>query len=322
MSHRDRREHVALGVSLALCFVLVLIALSGIRGTTSVASVEVAEAQGVSDDTTETTSSIPSANGPVEIPVVEPTTVARPPSCVLSGVPLGFGTFGEDAFCLQNALISAGFLAGTASGVFDEATIAAVAAYQTENAQRVDGVVGRITGTSLGIWPPDPFTVQRTPVPAPGATDVWGMPLSTVATSGPDAPPLPPDSGSGYRLVYHRAAQRVWAVDDDDTVIRSWLVSGSRADNEIPGTHRVYSRSATSVSLDGESSFSYMVRWLRTADDAIGFHSLPRRTVDDSLYQSDDELGIRLSSGCQRQADLDAEFTWRFAGIGTVVVVI
>ena len=104
--------------------------------------------------------------------------------------------------------------------------------------------------------------------------------------------------------------------------MRSWLVSGSRADNELPGTHRVYSRSRQSVSRDGESYFSYMVRWLRTDNDAIGFHSMPRRTADDSLYQTENELGIKLSSGCQRQADLDAEFTWQFAQLGTLVVVL
>ncbi|MCI0634451.1 MAG: L,D-transpeptidase [Actinobacteria bacterium] len=43
---------------------------------------------------------------------------------------------------------------------------------------------------------------------------------------------------------------------------------------------------------------------------------------DNSRYQSEAELGTRLSAGCQRQADLDAEFTWDFAQAGTKVVII
>ncbi len=242
--------------------------------------------------------------------------------CKVSGVPLGYGSFGDDVFCLQFVLAKIELFASEQNGLFDDATVAAVSSFQSLQNLFVDGVVGRKTGMKLGIWPLDPFTVERTPVPPPGAVDLWGLPLSSVAVSGPDAPPLPANSGSGYRLVYDRAAQRVWAVDENETVIRSWLVSGSRESNEIPGVHKVYSRSKTSVSRDGESSFSYMVRWLRTRNDAIGFHSLPQRTLDDSLYQTEEELGIRLSSGCQRQAELDAQFTWQFAEVGTTVVVL
>ena len=43
---------------------------------------------------------------------------------------------------------------------------------------------------------------------------------------------------------------------------------------------------------------------------------------DGSRYQTDAELGTRLSGGCQRQADLDADFVWDFAQIGTTVVVL
>jgi hypothetical protein len=32
-------------------------------------------------------------------------------------------------------------------------------------------------------------------------------------------------------------------------------------------------------------------------------------------------LGTRLSGGCTRQADLDADFMWDFAQIGTTVIV-
>lgn len=340
MGGEDRRENIVLGASLALCAVLLLVALAGIQGPSSlgmgrpdrVRALDASESPDAplptaADSRNRLTSPAVPADSRPEVAAVASVDASTSGSsnserCTLSGVPLGYGSFGDDIFCLQRTLKSIGIFDPEPNGLYDDATFSSVLELQSLHDLLVDGIVGRKTGTVLGIWPLEPFTVERTPVPPPGAVDLWGMPLSSVATSGPDAPALPANSGSGYRLVYDRAAQRVWAVDENEVVIRSWLVSGSREGNEVPGTHKVYSRSKTSVSRDGESYFSYMVRWLKTRDDAIGFHSLPRRTFDDSSYQTEDELGIRLSSGCQRQADLDAEFTWRFAAVGTTVVVL
>jgi hypothetical protein len=149
-----------------------------------------------------------------------------------------------------------------------------------------------------------------------------GYPLSSVATSGPDAPPLPPNSGSGKRLVYDRAGQRVWAIDKKERVIRSWLVSGSKYSNELPGTHEVYSKSDVSTAWNGKAWLPKMVRWLKTDIGAIGFHAIPLHVEDNSPYMTESELGTRLSGGCQRQANADAAFVWDFADIGTTVVVI
>ena len=108
----------------------------------------------------------------------------------------------------------------------------------------VDGIVGGRTATTLGIWPGDESFVVHTPPPAAGATDSWGATLSSVATTGDDAPPMPADSGqgTGKRVVYDRAGQRVWAVDDQERVVRSYLVTGSQYNNELPGRHEVYSK--------------------------------------------------------------------------------
>lgn len=235
---------------------------------------------------------------------------------------LGGGDTGAEVICLQEALIASGYLSGTPSGRYDNATAAAVTRLQEERELFVDGLAGRETALSLGIWPEEPTNVIRTPPPAPGAVDLLGFPLSSVATSGPDAPPLPPNSGSGRRLVFERLGQRVWAVDENETVIRSWLVSGSKYNNETPGTHEVYSRSEVSTAWNGKAYLYKMVRWLKTDIGAIGFHALPVRVSDNSVYQTEEELGMRLSGGCQRQANLDADFTWEFAQIGTPVVVI
>ena len=242
--------------------------------------------------------------------------------CVIGATSLRAGDTGDDVTCLQRALGAFGYFTAQPTGVFDDATAQAVTTAQSDRGLFVDGVVGRETALSLEIWPDESMSVIRTPAPPNGAVDALGYPLSTVASSGAEAPPLPPDSGSGRRLVYERAGQRVWAVADDETIIRSWLISGSKYDNETPGTHEVYSRSEMSTAWNGKAWLPMMVRWLKTDIGAIGFHALPLHVEDDSPYQTEAELGTRLSGGCQRQANLDAQFTWDFAQIGTKVVVI
>lgn len=242
--------------------------------------------------------------------------------CTITERSLGGGSTGSNVVCLQEALREAGFYDGAISGIYDNSTAAAVEKLQVDRDLFVDGKVGRETALSLGIWPDEQSLVVRTPPPPPGAVDLMGFPLSSVATSGPDAPPLPENSGSGRRVVYSRAGQRVWAVDENDRVIRSWLVSGSKYNNELPGTHQVYSRSDVSTAWNGKAFLPKMIRWLKTDIGHIGFHAIPLHREDKSPYQTEAELGTRLSGGCQRQANADADFMWEFAQVGTVVVVV
>jgi Putative peptidoglycan binding domain/L,D-transpeptidase catalytic domain len=250
----------------------------------------------------------------------EPTAAAG--GCTLDKRELRLNDSGAAVTCLQQALIAAGYLSGSASGIYDNATFSAVNKLQKEKDLFVDGLVGRETALALGVWPDEASLVVHTPPPADGAVDLLGYPLSYVATSGPDAPPLPANSGSGKRVVYDRSGQRVWAVDKNDRVIRSWLVSGSKYNNEVPGTHKVYSRSDVSTAWNGKAYLPKMIRWLKTDIGAIGFHGIPRHVNDGSRYMKDSELGTRLSGGCQRQADADATFMWDFAQVGTEVVVL
>jgi Putative peptidoglycan binding domain/L,D-transpeptidase catalytic domain len=241
--------------------------------------------------------------------------------CKIDKRELRIGDSGTAVTCMQQALIDIGYLSGSANGTFDNATFTAVNKLQKDKDMFVDGVVGRETAISLNIWPDEASLVIHTPPPAPGAVDLLGYPLSYVATSGPDAPPLPANSGNGKRVVYDRAGQRVWAVDKNNRVIRSWLVSGSKYNNEVPGTHEVYSRSEVSTAWNGKALLPHMIRYTKTKIGNIGFHGIPRHVSDGSKYEKDTELGTRLSGGCTRQADLDADFMWDFAQIGTTVVV-
>jgi hypothetical protein len=241
--------------------------------------------------------------------------------CTIGALALRLGADGDGVACLQNALANNGNFSGTANGEFEQSTFDAVMKYQLAEDFFVDGVVGRETALGLSIWPDEESLVTRTPRPSPGATDLWGVELSPVGSAGEAAPPLPENSGSGYRVVYDRASQRTWAVDDEDRIVRSWLVSGSTYGNEVPGNHEVYSRSELSTAWNGKAYLPNMIRWLKTERGAIGFHGIPTKVSTGEVYQTSDELGTRLSGGCQRQHNLDAAFLWGFAPVGTPVIV-
>lgn len=242
--------------------------------------------------------------------------------CRIEADSLAWGDRGTDVSCLQQALIREGYLTGSITGDYDSATAAAVKQLQETEGLFVDGVTGRETALFLNVWRDEYANVVRTPPPAPGTYDALGYELSPVASMGDDAPPLPENSGSGRRVVYSREQQRVWAVSEDGEIIRSWLVSGSKYNNETPGTHRVYSRSEQSTAWNGQAILPLMIRYLKTDIGAIGFHGIPTHVSDGSVYQTDDELGTRLSGGCQRQNNLDARFLWAFADVGTTVVIV
>ncbi|WP_435743085.1 L,D-transpeptidase family protein [Nocardioides sp. SYSU DS0663] len=130
---------------------------------------------------------------------------------------------------------------------------------------------------------------------------------------------LPPGSGTGKRVVFSEGRQRVWLVEGRRKVVRTYLVSGSVYDNLDPGTYAVYSRSENAYGIDDSGTMKYFVRFTQGERAAIGFHDIP---VDDGeKVQTLAQLGTPLSHGCIRQRRADARALWRFAPIGTTVVV-
>jgi lipoprotein-anchoring transpeptidase ErfK/SrfK len=132
------------------------------------------------------------------------------------------------------------------------------------------------------------------------------------------APPVPADSGDGKRIVFDQSDQRVWLVDDDGSVQRTYLVSGSLYDNLNPGTYSVYSKSEQAWGIDDSGTMKYFVRFTQgTNGAAIGFHDIP---IDDGhLVQTAAQLGTPQSHGCIRQERPNAIALWEFAPIGTEV---
>ncbi|MGA0217809.1 MAG: L,D-transpeptidase family protein [Ilumatobacteraceae bacterium] len=245
-------------------------------------------------------------------------------ACTISEFEIAKGDSGDSVRCAQVALAAAGYMRVEINGMFDEATDDATREFQNDFELYVDGIIGKVTATELGVWPGLEAFVVRTPAPAPGAVDLIGMPLSPVASAGSDAPELPEDAGqgTGKRVVYERSSQRVWAIDDDEQIVRSYLVSGSRYRNEVPGWHTVYSRSESALGWDLQADLPYMIRYTQTERGHIGFHAIPSWRDSGEMLQTIDELGQRLSGGCTRQALQDAEFLWTFADVGTRVLVL
>ena len=245
-------------------------------------------------------------------------------ACTIEEFEIAKGDSGDSVRCAQVALVAAGYTAVEVNGIFDEATEDATRKFQTDFELYVDGIIGKVTATELGVWPGLEAFVVRTPEPAPGAVDLSGMPLSQVASAGSDAPELPEDAGqgTGKRVVYQRSSQRVWAINDDEQIVRSYLVSGSRYRNEVPGWHTVYSRSESALGWDLQADLPFMIRYTQTDRGHIGFHAIPSWRDSGEMLQTLDELGQRLSGGCTRQALQDAEFLWTFADVGTRVLVL
>jgi hypothetical protein len=164
----------------------------------------------------------------------------------------------------------------------------------------------------------------------PGGAGADLLPPATTTTTAPPPPPpappaeqpppspypaLPPDSGAGRRIVYAVSQQRVWLVEQDETVSGSWLVSGRR-NLPRPGDYQVYSRSEWSRS--GRVRLHYMVRFARGRNLRIGFHAIPIDRRGRPI-QSESELGQPRSHGCVRQRDADAATLWNWAPLGTPV---
>ncbi|MGC6477500.1 MAG: L,D-transpeptidase family protein [Ilumatobacteraceae bacterium] len=302
-----RRRLIVVSV-LVVTFVVGLVAWS-LRGTFPEAVVDTTSTSQVEEDTTTTT-------------VAEATITDT--ACTISEFEISLGDIGESVRCAQIALVAAGYSNVEITGVFDEETDEATREFQTDLELYVDGIISKVTATELGVWPGLEAFIVRTPAPAPGAVDLIGMPLSPVASTGSDAPELPEDAGqgTGKRVVYQRSSQRVWAIDDDEQIVRSYLVSGSRYRNEVPGWHKVYSRSESALGWDLQADLPYMIRYTQTERGHIGFHAIPSWRDSDEKLQTIDELGQRLSGGCTRQAPQDAEFLWSFADVGTRVLVL
>ncbi len=133
-------------------------------------------------------------------------------------------------------------------------------------------------------------------------------------------PPVPANSGSGRRIVYANAAQRVWLIEGDGSVFDSYLVSGRYRDPR-PGDYAVFSKSRYAFAGHDGITMDWMVRFAHGRRLAIGFHGIPKY-ADGRPMQTEDQLGTYRSSGCVRQRLDKAEQLYHWAPVGTPVIVL
>ena len=134
----------------------------------------------------------------------------------------------------------------------------------------------------------------------------------------PSGPPLPANSGSGRRIVYSNAQQRIWLVEANGQVSHSFLVSGRHGLPSV-GTYQVFSKVTSSYS--GSLLLPWTLRFAHGSSGApIDFHGIPLRS-DGTPIEPDSLLGTPQSHGCVRMKQSDAEFLWNWSTVGTTVVV-
>ena len=161
------------------------------------------------------------------------------------------------------------------------------------------------------------------PVPVPVQPQLGHSAPGTAAAATPGSLPglplaVPAHTGAGRRVVYCNSCQRVWLVEADESVVRTYPVSG-RQGVPRPGTYAVRSKSEMSGSATG-TRLEHMVRFVKGRTLWIGFHAIP--VGPNGPIQSLRQLGQPLSLGCVRQAPADAKALWEFTAVGTPVVVL
>ena len=144
---------------------------------------------------------------------------------------------------------------------------------------------------------------------------------TTTTTVLAEVAPVPIKSGTGRRIVYANRQQRVWVINADNEVIRTFPVSGMLG-QPGKGTFSVFSKSPTSYSPEFAGvTFRFMTRFAIGRNGGnIGFHEIPIR--NSKPMQTVDELGAFKGSGCLRSSTQDALFIYQWATLGTKVVVV
>ena len=144
---------------------------------------------------------------------------------------------------------------------------------------------------------------------------------TTTETDLVEVAPVPAKSGVGRRIVYANRQQRVWVINADNEVIRTFPVSGMLG-QPGKGTFNVFSKSPTSYSPEYAGvTFRFMTRFAIGRNGGnIGFHEIPIR--NNKPMQTVEELGAFKGSGCLRSSTQDAIFIYQWAKIGTKVVVV
>ncbi|MEU0070970.1 hypothetical protein ABZ027_15715 [Streptomyces sp. NPDC006332] len=142
----------------------------------------------------------------------------------------------------------------------------------------------------------------------PGGKSSTGV-AKSAATNPAD---LPAASGNGKRVVYSLGKDRVWLVDEDNKVRRTFRVTPGTLD-PAPDSYAVTSRSNSVTGTDG-TPIEHVVRFTDVDGVTIGFSA--------AVGKATSAPGPGVRTGGIRESRADGNALWRFATLGERVVVI
>jgi len=135
----------------------------------------------------------------------------------------------------------------------------------------------------------------------------------------PSGPPLPPNSGTGRRIVYSNHQQRIWLVEANGAVSHSFLVSGRHGLPAV-GTYHIFAR----IPLEPDGSL--MLPWTLKFDPlpsggVVNLHGIPLDGNGNPI-EDDALIGTPQSHGCLRMVQSVAHLVFDWSPLGTTVVVV
>ncbi|MCH0542396.1 L,D-transpeptidase [Streptomyces sp. MUM 203J] len=196
---------------------------------------------------------------------------------------------------------SSGFVAGLTAAAL--ATVGFLA-YQA-SATAPETLRGGTHGASSSSPSPSPS-------PSAGTSGTGPAPGSSAPAEPSGSAELPADSGSGERVVYGLKDRRVWLVDADGEVVRTFAVMPSTV-HPAPGSYSVTSRSGAVTGSDG-AQVEHVVRFTTVGGVTVGFSA----AVDGSTPSPDPSR----RTGGVRMTREDGGELWKFAQVNSKVVVV
>ena len=171
----------------------------------------------------------------------------------------------------------------------------------------------------------DSPTPATSPTPAPSPSDTRPRKPATRTHKAKRVPAFPDDAKHAgmKRIVYDKALMTVWLIDKHEQVVARYPVVG-RWDRPKAGLYHVFSKSPKAVNPNSKVTFNHMVRFTYGPDtkSPIGLHAIPRY-YDGTRMHSVKQLGLPIArGGCVRLSEKAAAAVYKFARVGTAVVVL
>ncbi|MDD6049861.1 MAG: peptidoglycan-binding protein [Clostridiales bacterium] len=222
---------------------------------------------------------------PTPTPTPSPTPGATPSRT------LRYGASGEDVKLLQNRLIDLGYLSGKADGTFGSTTLAAVKAFQKNNALTQDGVAGTQTYKKLfssSARPAETATQAPTQKPTPTPTPTPTSTPSPTPGATPSRTLRYGYTGEDVRLLQNRLIELGYLSGKADgtfgsttlTAVKAFQKNNGLTQDGVAGTQtykKLFSASAVEATpVPGDSS-DIPTRTLTIGDSGDDVKSVQRR---------------------------------------------